>query len=198
MSNCKPKKGLKYITAILALVGSVLCAMPAQAASKWQEVEPDYTKGEVLLGKRGDENGTRYWSLGPIGAEGHIWSTHKETVDTRTIQIRSVMEGTPAEGVLKEQDVILGVQRPRIMPDRDVLSEKDLHVDEQCRRPGCKGVRGSCGHFAWDVRKALAAAITAAERKENGGELMLNIWRPTTERVEIPSNSSLARNCLSR
>ncbi len=191
MNNYRLKKNFKYITAMLALAGSVVCVTLAQAADKWQKAEPDYTKGEVLLGKRGDKNGTRYWSLGPIGAEGNIWATGKLTAETRMIQIRSVMKGTPADGVLKQHDVLLGVQSPRVLPDKNVQANKNLQVDAQCRRSGCKGVRGSCGHFAWDVRKALAAAITEAEKKENGGKLVLNIWRPATQRVEIPLDKVL-------
>ena len=185
MRTCRRQKGLKGIAAMLALAGSVLCVTPARAASKWQQAEPDYTKGEVLLGMRGDKNGTRYWSLGPIGAEGNIWTPGRDTAKTRTIQIRTVMKGTPADGVLEQHDVILGVQSPSVLPDRDVQSEKDLSVDAKCGRPGCKGIRGSCGHFAWDVRKALAAAVAAAEKIENGGKLVLNIWRPVTEVGEV-------------
>ena len=183
---------IKRVMVMLAWVGVV----PAQAADKWQKNEPDYTQGEVLLGFRGDKDGTRYWLLGPIGAVGNIWATRDGTVRTRMIQIREVLQGTPADGVLKQQDVLLGVASPRVLPAKDVLSEMDVPVDEQCGRPGCKGVRGSCGHFAWDVRKALAAAIAEAERKEHGGKLVLNIWRPATERVEVPLDKVLRGKAL--
>lgn len=36
------------------------------------------------------------------------------------------------------------------------------------------------GEFKSDVRRELAAAITEAEKKENGGKLVLNVWRKST------------------
>jgi hypothetical protein len=39
--------------------------------------------------------------------------------------------------------------------------------------------------FTSDARKALSAAITEAEKKENGGKLVLNVWRPETTVVEV-------------
>ena len=163
---------LNRVVTGLMVMGLMTFSEMAQAGSKYQEVEPDYTKGEVLLGKKGLKDHNNYWVLGPIGAVGNIWATGNLTVDTRTIQIRHINKGTPAEGVLRGADVILGVVSPRIVPDEHV------QVDAQCRRPGCKGKDGYCGHFAWDVRKALATAITEAEKKKNGGKLVLNIWRP--------------------
>jgi len=171
---------IKKRIAGLMVMGLMTLFQTAQAGPHYQAVEPDYTKGEVLLGFKGSGNGSSYWVLGPTGALGNIWATGKLTVDTRTIQIRSIMKGTPAEGVLRMSDVILGVVSPRIVPD------EYLQVDAQCRRPGCKGKNGSCGHFAWDVRKALASAITEAEKKKNGGKLVLNVWRAKTKVVEIP------------
>jgi len=178
---------LKRVVPGLMILGLMTFFQTAQAGSKNEEVEPDYTKGEVLLGKGGKKDHNNYWVLGPIGAVGNIWATGKLTADTRTIQIRHINKGTPAEGVLRGSDVILGVVSPRIVPD------EHLQVDAQCRRPGCKGKRGSCGHFAWDVRKALATAITEAEKTKNGGKLVLNIWRPETDVVECPLADSLGK-----
>jgi len=183
---------LKRVVPGLMVLGLMTFSQTAQAGSKYQEVEPDYTKGEVLLGKKGLKDHNNYWVLGPIGAEGNIWATGKLTVDTRTIQIRSIMKGTPADGVLTEGDVILGVLSPRIVPDEYV------EVDAQCRRPGCKGKAGSCGHFGWDVRKALATAITEAEKEKNVGNLVLNVWRegPSTGLSTGPSTELRAGKTL--
>ena len=86
---------------------------------------------------------------------GNIWALSiGNTEKTRTIQVRDVAKGTPADGVLQKDDVILGVVSPaeggKQMPD---------------------------ARFDSDARKALSAAITEAEKKANGGRLVLNIWR---------------------
>ncbi len=134
-----------------ALAVLVACT-GAFAGRSGQTVEPDYTKGEKLEGK------LNCWNLGPIGAIGNIWGnraigTAEQTKDTRMIQIRSVTRGTPADGVLKVGDVILGVGE---------------------------------GAFTADARKTLSAAITEAEKKENGGKLVLTIWRAgNTQTVTI-------------
>ncbi|MHC4199221.1 MAG: DUF6288 domain-containing protein, partial [Planctomycetota bacterium] len=122
----------------------------AYARAKPQPVEPDYTRGEKLTG---DLN---YCALGATGAVGNIWATRAEkmTEKTRMIQIRSVTEGTPADGILKEGDVILGVVSP---------------TPDGTPRPNAR--------FDTDARKALAAAITEAEKRENAGKLVLNVWR---------------------
>ena len=149
MSNCKQKISRGRITAMFILAGMSVCVQPARAVVKPQEIEPDYTKGETLAWRYENADNFNYSSLGSIGATGYLWWSRSPssvndtaTATTRTIQVGSVMKGTPADGILKQKDVILGVQSPRVIPD------KHLQVDEHCHRPGCKGVRGSCGHFA--------------------------------------------------
>jgi len=124
---------------------------PAWArGAKGPASEPDYTKG----GKPARTDCP--WNLGPTGAFGNIWGTggYAPTRDARMIQIHSVTEGTPAFGVLQAGDVILGV----ISPASDGSGKPDAR-------------------FTRDCRHALADAITEAEKKENRGRLVLNIWR---------------------
>ena len=66
------------------------------------------------------------------------------------IQIQSVEKGTPADGKLQVGDVILGASHKK-------SSQKPV--------------------FKSDARKILSAAITEAEKKENAGNLYLNVWR---------------------
>ena len=63
---------------------------------------PDLTQG----GKKDD---THDWTLGPTGARGWIWGRDLETTEARQIQITQVEKGSPADGVLEVDDVILGV-----------------------------------------------------------------------------------------
>jgi hypothetical protein len=140
---------MKKTVTILSLMSLLACSSAIGAKVK-QTTEPDYTKGESLEEGKGND-----WALGPTGAFGNIWALSVgNTEKTRMIQIRDVTKGTPADGVLEKGDVILGVVSPVVggkqMPD---------------------------ARFDSDARKALSAAITEAEKKENGGKLVLNIWR---------------------
>jgi len=49
------------------------------------------------------------WNLGATGARGWMYSFGFETSDARQILITKIDEGSPADGVLKKDDVILGV-----------------------------------------------------------------------------------------
>jgi hypothetical protein len=97
--------------------------------------ESDYTRGETLADRYS------YWALGATGAIGNLWGQrgNRQTRDTRMIQIRSLAANSPADGVLREGDVIVG--------------------------------------FEGDAALALADAIIEAERAENGGRLVLKVWR---------------------
>lgn len=120
-----------------------------------QLVEPDYTKGEKLLTKKVGATNNNFWNLGSIGATGYIWAYHSNekvpTRDTRMILIKEVFKGTPADGKLKEGDVLLGVLEPESGGKR----------------------------FEKNAPRLLSEAITEAEKKENNGKLVLNVWRPT-------------------
>ena len=139
---------MKKTIAVYTILGLLACS-PAFGKKMLLKTEPDYTKGEALQEKGND------WALGPTGAFGNIWALSiGNTEKTRTIQVRDVAKGTPADGVLQKDDVILGVVSP---------AEGDKQMPD--------------ARFDSDARKALSAAITEAEKKANGGRLVLNIWR---------------------
>ncbi|MDP7305996.1 MAG: DUF6288 domain-containing protein, partial [Roseibacillus sp.] len=64
---------------------------------------PDLTQGDR-------PDGTHDWNLGPTGARGWIWGWKLETTDSRQILITSVAPKSPADGVLREGDVVVGVE----------------------------------------------------------------------------------------
>ncbi len=63
---------------------------------------PDFTKG----GKKNDKHD---WNLGPTGARGWMWGMRLQTDLARQILITKVDPHSPADGLLKVNDVILGV-----------------------------------------------------------------------------------------
>src|SRR5512147_849571 len=63
---------------------------------------PDFTRD----GKTDD---THDWLLGPTGAHGWIYGRFGQTAESRQILITSVEAGSPADGILGANDVILGV-----------------------------------------------------------------------------------------
>lgn len=71
-------------------------------AARKEASPPDLTAG-------GERDKKHDWNLGPIGARGWIWGRNLETTGAKQILITKVDKGTPADGVLKKGDVILGV-----------------------------------------------------------------------------------------
>ena len=135
------RKGWRgWFPTVLAMAGFVLSAQ----IGRGQASQPDYTRGDRPEGKLADCR----WALGPTGAFGYI---HKS--DGRQILIDEVAEGSPADGKLFKNDVILGVLSPA-----------------DGREPGG-------GAFTMEARHALAQAIEEAEKEAQAGELVLNVWR---------------------
>ncbi len=91
---------------VFALCGFALLTTPevmAQHGGKSAPM-PDFLKGDkVPAGYDHD------WNLGPTGARGWIYTDGYETTDARQILVTKIDKGSPADGVLKLKDVILGV-----------------------------------------------------------------------------------------
>ncbi|MHC5114837.1 MAG: DUF6288 domain-containing protein, partial [Planctomycetota bacterium] len=86
-----------------ALFGMMENASPA-AAPPTATAGPDFTRGEAI-----PEGATHDWNLGPTGARGWMYSNKMETSEARQVSITKVDEGSPAAGVLRRGDVLLGV-----------------------------------------------------------------------------------------
>ena len=63
---------------------------------------PDLTKGGVPAASHD-------WTLGPTGARGWLFSRGLDTTDARQIRVTHIDPGSPADGVLALDDVILGI-----------------------------------------------------------------------------------------
>jgi hypothetical protein len=83
----------------------------AAATDKPLPAPPDLTQG----GKRDNKHD---WLLGPTGARGWIFFRHEDqTAASRQILITAVEKGSPAEGLLQANDVILGVNGKQFVND---------------------------------------------------------------------------------
>ena len=76
----------------------------SQHAESAISTAPDLTQGE----KR-PENHTHDWNLGPTGARGWMYCDKLTSSNARQILVTEIANGSPADGVLKRGDVILGV-----------------------------------------------------------------------------------------
>jgi hypothetical protein len=95
-----------FKTSVVNILG-VLCLLIGTAgrlsAAEPAPAPPDLTQG----GKRDKSHD---WLLGPSGARGWVFFRHEDqTAASRQILITAVAAGSPADGVLRTNDVILGV-----------------------------------------------------------------------------------------
>ena len=87
-----------FIIAQLLLVSFVEARPPKSVA------KPDFTKGDKI------PNGASHdWNLGATGLRGWIYSEKLTTSKARQIKVTKVDPKSPADGVIKVGDVILGV-----------------------------------------------------------------------------------------
>lgn len=88
-------------------------AVPSPAAGAPPKmVVPDFTKGDAI--PTGAEHD---WNLGATGMRGWIYSDKMVTTDARQIYLTKVEKNSPADGILKVGDVILGVGGKRFYYD---------------------------------------------------------------------------------
>ena len=92
------KLSFRIVLVTALLVSAVLSA----AAMGADRPDPDFTKG-------GEPDKFHDWTLGPTGARGWIYGRRGHTADARQILVTRVAKNSPADGILKKGDVILGV-----------------------------------------------------------------------------------------
>ena len=93
-----------FIASVAAAALLSFFAAPSGAAASSTTANPDFTKGDQV-----PEGATHDWNLGPTGARGWMYSNKMETSEARQILVTKVEEGSPADGVLRPGDVILGI-----------------------------------------------------------------------------------------
>ena len=106
---------------VIAICGFVVCPCHAfQKKNKEVVKNPDFTKGGKPTPQVHD------WNLGPTGARGWIFADRKETTKSRQIYITEVAKGSPADGILKPADVILGIGKNKFESDARISFGKAI------------------------------------------------------------------------
>lgn len=98
---------MKTAFVTVAVVAATLFGVAAPAHAGRPEklaAIPDFTKGDTV-----PKEFTHDWNLGPTGLRGWMYCAGLVTTDARQILITSVAKGSPADGILAVDDVILGV-----------------------------------------------------------------------------------------
>lgn len=94
-----------YQITTYTVVSAIVFAVSAVAGGPKIEVKnPDLTQGEPI-----PEVAKHVWTLGATGATGWMFSNKLTTSDARQVAITEVAKGSPADGILQKDDVILGM-----------------------------------------------------------------------------------------
>ena len=93
-------------TKILAVLMIPLCLVGPVFAAKESPAVPDLTKGEKFIEKNDHD-----WNLGPTGLRGLMWQWSMVTTESRQILVTKVDKGSPADGIVQVDDVILGTDK---------------------------------------------------------------------------------------
>jgi HEAT repeat protein len=93
------------------------------AAAAEKPAVPDLTRG-------GQPDKTHDWTLGPTGARGWIWGWRGHTTDARQILVTDVAADSPADGILRKGDVIVGVDGRPFDGDARILFARSITAAE--------------------------------------------------------------------
>jgi len=118
--NSKPS----FPTALLASIIAATTLIPTttQAGGGRKTIPmPDLTKGEAI-----PQEANHTWTLGATGARGWMYPANLGTSQARQIAITKINSGSPADGVLKVGDVVLGIGKELFSYDARVEFGKAL------------------------------------------------------------------------
>jgi hypothetical protein len=88
---------------LILLIAVLLGGLPSPMKAADRPPVPDFTSG-------GQADGSHDWLLGPTGLRGWMYFRHEDlTAASRQILVTAVDRGSPADGILQVNDVILGV-----------------------------------------------------------------------------------------
>jgi hypothetical protein len=96
---------------------------------RWMPEIPDFNRG----GKKNDRHD---WNLGPTGARGWMWGMRLRTDYARQILITKVDPGSPADGILQVDDVILGINGKKFDSEARIAFGKAVAEAEKAENRG--------------------------------------------------------------
>ena len=109
----------------LFLTALLLPCFTTAAEVKPPVTPPDFTADPTLPASAKHD-----WTLGPTGARGWYFTAKGHSRDARQILVTDVATGSPAEGVLRKSDVILGVNGSPFTDDARVQFAKAITAAE--------------------------------------------------------------------
>jgi len=115
----RPLSNAALVLAILTLS----CVATVSAAGS-APVPPDLTQG-------GKKDANHDWTLGPTGAHGWIYGANGQTAAARQILVTAVDPGSPVDGVLRVNDVILGVNGKPFADDARISLARAITAAEE-------------------------------------------------------------------
>lgn len=120
---------MKFLLQIVLVTAAMVLATFCTAARGADSPNPDFTKG-------GQPDEFHDWNLGPTGVRGWIYGRKGHTADARQILVTEVAGNSPADGILKEKDVILGVAGRPFDGDARIQFAQGITAAEQKENGG--------------------------------------------------------------
>ena len=116
-------------TSIIAACVVFASTAPGAKAKNGTPTVPDFTRG-------GQPDESHDWTLGPTGARGWVYGWKGQTAEARQILVTAVAKGSPADGVLGTNDVILGVNGTLFTDDARIQFARAIMDAEQEKNGG--------------------------------------------------------------
>ena len=165
------------IFAIFFLTGSIAIAA---GGGSTKIAQPDFTKGDSI-----PEGYTHDWNLGPTGLRGWIYSERMETTKARQIKITKVDEGSPSEGIVKVDDVILGIGKTPFQGDPRTLFGKAITEAEKIGRLSLLCWReGKTKTLTIPLRVLGSYSATAPFNCDKSQKILELGWKALAEKME--------------
>ena len=141
------KLSFQFVLVTAMLVSAVF----GTAARGVDRPNPDFTKG-------GQSDEFHDWTLGPTGLRGWIYGRKGHTADARQILVTKVAKNSPADGILKKGDVIMGVAGRPFDDDARIQFAQAITAAEQKKNGGVMSRRSR--RIEYDFQDILIQAIS--------------------------------------